>query len=325
VIASGAGVGTVGFVKRFFSTVAVLLCCALLTACGGGGGGSATTTTPAAPKSKKQVVVTTSIIADFVSVISASQVDIKTLVPQNADPRTYVLTSNDVTALTNADLIIRNGLGLEPWLDDFVKTAELRGPVATATAGTSTRVDTSGAVDPHVWVSPSNARIMVSNLRQALGTLVPDSLNAFLAGERAYDASLDSTISYARRVTQTVQTRQLVYVGEPLGYFCDEFQLTCTEVSAADVTKSTPATTAQITALLNAVKNARAVAIVVGEDVPLAIVDSIKSNAVNTTSARVTSGVDALNVASVGDGNTRHPDYLSLVRDVADLLSTNLR
>jgi ABC-type Zn uptake system ZnuABC Zn-binding protein ZnuA len=323
VIASGPGVGTVEFVKRVSRGLVLLVCCLLLVACGGGG--SPATTSTAVPASKKQVVVTTSIIADFVTVIGATAVDVKTLVPQNADPRTYVLTSSDVTALTNADLVLKNGLGLEPWLDEFVKTAELRGPVKTVSAGSSTRLDETGTVDPHAWVSPSNARIMVSNVRQALGELVPDAATGFVASERAYDASMDSLITYTRRVTQPVQQRPLVYVDEPLGYFCDEFQLSCKGVSAAEVVKPGGASTAQITSLLNQVRDAKAAAIVIGDDVPLAIVDNIRSNAVNTTSARVTSGADALNVESVGDGNSRHPDYLSLVRDIADLLSTSLR
>jgi zinc/manganese transport system substrate-binding protein/manganese/iron transport system substrate-binding protein len=271
------------------------------------------------------VVVSNSILADFVSVLSAGRVDITVLVPQNTDPRKYVLTSSDVTALSNADLVVENGLGLEPWLDTFLQSADLRGSVKSATLGTSTRIDETGTVDPFVWVSPSNARIMVSNIRVALAALLPDSASAFQSAERAYDATLDSTISYVRRVMDPVKQRRLVYVGVPLGYFCDEFALSCTGVSTAGVTSATPATTAEIAKLLTAVKDAKAAAIVVADDVPPAIVDNIKANAVNTTRARVTSGADGLTVTSVGDGNSRHPDYLSLQRDIADLLSTNLR
>lgn len=323
-IALEGGVGTVGRVKRLSLGLALAMSAALLTACGGGGGGS--TTTSAAPvAAKKRVVVTNSILADFVAVVGASLVDIKVLVPQNADPRTYVLTSDDVTAVTNADLVIKNGLGLEPWLDEFQKTADLRGRVATVSAGVTPRMDENNVVDPFIWVSPSNGRVMVSNVRTALEQLIPESAVAFQASERAYDASMDNAIAYARRVTEPVKQRQLVYVGEPLGYYCDEFQLLCKGVSVADVTRKTPASPAEVNKLLASVRDAKAAAIVVGADVPNSIVDSIRSNAVNTTRARVTSGADSLTVRSVGDASTQNADYLTLQRDIADLLSANLR
>jgi ABC-type Zn uptake system ZnuABC Zn-binding protein ZnuA len=307
-------------VTRFFAAVSVVACCMTLGACGGASPSVSAPTEP--PAAKKHVVVTNSILGDFVSVIGSSQIDLTVLTPQNVDPHDYELTSSDVTTIANADLLIENGLGLEPSFDDFIKKADLKGPVVKASTGISTRFNETGAVDPYIWVSPSNARVMVSNVREALAQLVPDAKTEFESNERAYDAQLDNVITYERQVMASVQSRKLAYVGEPLGYFCDEFHLACTAVNASDVTKKVPPTNAQVNAVLNAVKALDAAAIVVGPEVPKAIATNIQTL---VPTARVTSGDDALRVESVGDASTRHPDYLSLQRDIADLLSANLR
>jgi ABC-type Zn uptake system ZnuABC Zn-binding protein ZnuA len=303
---------------------ACVVCVTLLSACGGAGGTTATTAAPVtAPVAKKSVVVTNSILGDFVSVIAAGQVNVTVLAPQNLDPRTYVLTPDDITKVTNADLLIENGLGLEPWFDTFVKTADLKGPVVKAANGITTRNDENGGVDPFIWVSPSNGRVMVANVSDALSSLLPDLKGNFQASERAYTANLDNTIAYERNVMSPVASNKLVYVGEPLGYFCDEFVLNCTAVSAVDVVKKSAPSNVQINKLVNGAKAvSNPAAIVISKDVPLAIVDNVKSAQPN---ARVVSGEDGLSVESVGDASTRHSDYLSLQRDIADTLSAQLR
>jgi ABC-type Zn uptake system ZnuABC Zn-binding protein ZnuA len=305
----------------------------VLASCGGGG--SQATTTTAAPVAKKQVVVTTPVLGDFVDVISGGKVRVKVLAAQNTNVRTHVLTPSDVTAVATADLVIQNGLGLEPWFDGFIKTAEHKGPVVNATTGVDKRINETGATDPYAWVSPSNARVMVSNVKAALDALVPDASSTFAANERGYDAQIDSVIAYAQGALDDVQGRRLVYVGEPLGYFCEQFGVKCTGVPAAGATTTSSSTTsttapttsaaptaAQVTSTVNAIKAATPVAVVFGADVPASVVDATQKALPN---AKITSGEDALRVDSVGNQSKRHPNYLALERDITDLVSAQLR
>lgn len=304
-----------GSMKLFARWPAVLLSpvlsLCLLTGCGSSGEQTATSTTP--PPAKLSVVVTNSVLAEFVRVLGGGQVNVRALVPQNGDVRNYVLTPDDVTDVANADLILSNGLGLEPWFDTFIKTADHRGVVASVTEGVDTRVDAvTKTTDPYAWVSPSNARVMIANIRNSLTQVSPNSASTFTASERAYDAQIDSVISYAQSATAPVRAKKLVYAGEPLGYFCQQFQMNCTGVAIT----GTPASVA------SSVQAANPVAVVFGPRLPSSVVDAVK---VAVPNAKITSAEDVIDVTSVGKQSKRHPDYLALQRDIADLLSAQLR
>jgi ABC-type Zn uptake system ZnuABC Zn-binding protein ZnuA len=62
---------------------------------------------------KLQVVATTNIVADVVTQVAGDSIDLYAMLPVGADPHSYQPTPQDLRALTDADVIFINGLGLE--------------------------------------------------------------------------------------------------------------------------------------------------------------------------------------------------------------------
>ncbi|MCB0116606.1 MAG: zinc ABC transporter substrate-binding protein, partial [Caldilineaceae bacterium] len=62
---------------------------------------------------KLQVVATTNILADVVAQVTDDNVDLYGMLPVGADPHSYQPTPQDLRALTDADVVFVNGLGLE--------------------------------------------------------------------------------------------------------------------------------------------------------------------------------------------------------------------
>ncbi|MCW5877973.1 MAG: zinc ABC transporter substrate-binding protein [Anaerolineales bacterium] len=60
-----------------------------------------------------QVVATTSIVGDVISQIGGQHVEVTVLIPAGADPHGFEPTPQDAAALTSADVVVANGLGLE--------------------------------------------------------------------------------------------------------------------------------------------------------------------------------------------------------------------
>lgn len=313
-------IGTLVNMRRTFAAVAIL-CALVLTACGSNEA-KTTTTTAKPPPPKKEVIVTTPVLVDFVNVISGGVVNVRSLTPENSDVRNHVVTPDDVTDVAKADLIIENGLGLEPWFDSFIKSAEHRGPVVAVTTGVNVRTNELNVQDPYAWMSPSNARVMVANVRQALERIIPDAKGQMLSNERAYYAQIDDAIRYSQSVLGGVANNRLVYAGEPLGYFCEQFKLRCTAVPTVNVTGSGTPQPQKVTAVVDSIKAANPVAVIFGHDVSPAVVDATKQQ---LPQVKVTSGNDTLRVASVGEKSKRHPNYVALIRDTADLVSMQLR
>jgi len=76
---------------------------------------------------KLPVVTSFSILADMVHQVGGEHVQITNMVGADADAHTYEPTPDDAKALLKAKVIIKNGLGFEPWLDRLVTSTDSRG------------------------------------------------------------------------------------------------------------------------------------------------------------------------------------------------------
>ena len=76
---------------------------------------------------KLQVVTSFSILADMVHQVGGEHIQITNMVGPDADAHTYEPTPDDAKALLKAKLVIKNGLGFEPWLDRLVTSTDSRG------------------------------------------------------------------------------------------------------------------------------------------------------------------------------------------------------
>ena len=105
---------------------------ALLAACGGDDdeaapAAPAAATEAAAPAEAQpqlRVVTTTNIVADWVANVGGEGVDVFSLVPVGADPHSFQPGAQDVARISDADLVLAVGLGLEEsWLVELLNNA----------------------------------------------------------------------------------------------------------------------------------------------------------------------------------------------------------
>ena len=105
--------------------MAVVLVAIVLPAAASGRGGSQPTPTP--DPDAIEVVATTTVLADLVAQVGGTRVDVHSLVPKGGEVHTFDPTPADVERIARADLIVRNGLGLDDWLTALVEDAGTRG------------------------------------------------------------------------------------------------------------------------------------------------------------------------------------------------------
>ncbi|MEL6523255.1 MAG: zinc ABC transporter substrate-binding protein, partial [Pseudomonadota bacterium] len=82
-----------------------------------------------------RVVATFSILGDMVERIGGDAVTVTTLVGPNGDTHVYQPTPAAARAVSEADVLIVNGLEFEGWLDRLIEAAEFRGTRVVATNG----------------------------------------------------------------------------------------------------------------------------------------------------------------------------------------------
>lgn len=186
---------------------------------------------PAQAQERLNVVATFSILGDFAKNVGGDRVSVTTLVGPNSDTHVYTPTPADAKKITDAKLVIVNGLGLEGWLPRLVKSSGGRAVTIVATKGIATRKVEAGeasshdhdpgGADPHAWQSVVNAKMYVANIRDALTAADPAGADAYKANATAYLSKLDALDHDVREVVAKIppERRSVISTHDAFGYF----------------------------------------------------------------------------------------------------------
>ena len=81
--------------------------------------------------------------------------------------------------------------------------------------------------DPHIWMSPANAMVMVHNIEQTLSQLDPANAETYQANAEAYEAQLEELDAWVKAQIETIpaENREMVTDHDAFGYYTDRYGL----------------------------------------------------------------------------------------------------
>src|SRR5437762_3129162 len=125
-----------------------------------------------------RVLVSFSILDDIAHQIGGGDVVVTSLIGHDANEHVFEPRPDQVRLLTQVQLFIVNGFGLEGWRTRLIQAAQYRGPVVIATEGIATLMTTetgerAPSPDPHAWQDPRNGVIYAANIARALAGIDP--------------------------------------------------------------------------------------------------------------------------------------------------------
>jgi zinc/manganese transport system substrate-binding protein/manganese/iron transport system substrate-binding protein len=307
--------------KRLVALLAVAAA-VLLAGCGGSSGEGGTS----GGGRTLNVVATTTQVQDFTRVIGGDRIKLTGILKPNVDAHDFEPSPADVDAIARADLLVRNGVGLEKWLDDTVKSAGFHGTTVDASTGVPIIKGDDPAEpegDPHIWQSPVNAKFMVTNIERALAAADPGDAATFRANLDAYNAKLDALDADIARQINTLANKKLVTNHDAFSYYVQRYHLdfigsiipsfdTSAELSAKDVTD-----------LVAKIKATGVKAIFSESSLPPRTAETIAREA----HVKVVEGEDALYGDALGPPGSQGATYLQMMEHntrtvVANLAST---
>ncbi|MCU0345619.1 MAG: zinc ABC transporter substrate-binding protein [Saprospiraceae bacterium] len=146
---------------------------------------------------QKTVVATASIFADMAENIAGGHVTIKSIVPIGGDPHIYEPTPADARLVASADLILKNALTFEGWLDQLIASANTKAKVVTITEGVEAiHAAHKNSSDPHAWMSAANGLIYIENIKNALVELDPANREVYEFNHGVYRKQLEELDAY---------------------------------------------------------------------------------------------------------------------------------
>jgi len=186
------------------------------------------------------VVVTIPVLKDLADHVGGSHVRVISLMSGLESEHTYSPKPSDLVAVRNAQLLLEVGLGLEVWVASLVKNSGNTAlKVVTTSKGIAlirvhdskekpTSVAQEGrdhAGNPHVWLDPENAKIMMRHITEAFISLEPGHASDYRRNQAAYLRQLDSLQAELEARLRNVRDRRIVVQHPAWPYFARRFGL----------------------------------------------------------------------------------------------------
>jgi len=233
--------------RSLLPRLAVALLCAPLVLAWG--------STCAQAADKIKAVASFSILGDMLRQVGGDRVEVITLVGPNGDAHVYQPTPSDAKHLSEAKVLVINGLGFEGWMARLEQSSGFKGLVVTASKGVKTQQMTEEedgkakkVADPHAWQSLANGRIYAENIRDGLIKADPEGKAAYEANTSKFIAAVDEMEPQVKAAFENIPApkRKIITSHDAFGYFGAAFGIeliapqgvsTESEASAKDVAK----------------------------------------------------------------------------------------
>lgn len=171
---------------------------------------------------KIQTVVTIPPLADFVQNVGEDKVEVTVMVPPGASPHTYEPTPSQLEKVSRAKMYVKVGSGVEfelTWMDRLIGINK-----DMMVVNSSQGIEVIGN-DPHVWLSPLNAKTMVENICNGLIRIDPVNEEHYINNKSQYLQELTEVDRYIRGRLEGIENKKFLVYHPSWGYFAKEYGL----------------------------------------------------------------------------------------------------
>jgi zinc transport system substrate-binding protein len=176
-----------------------------------------------------KVVATILPLAEFASEVGGDNIAVTVMIPPGASVHSYEPTPGQLTELNKARLYIKVGTPVEferAWLDKILSISK---NIFVCDASTNIELiktgDHKNSPDPHIWLSPKNAKIILENIGKGFIAIDPRNKDYYKKNKEAYIARLDSLDKYIESVLSEKINRRFIVYHPAWGYFARDYNL----------------------------------------------------------------------------------------------------
>lgn len=201
-----------------------------------------------------KITVYTSFYAmyDFTKTIAKNtNVEIINLVPPGTEPHEWEPATSDIKNMAKADGIIYNGNGMEGWID---KIKESIGDVSVLEASDYIMtMNDSGVTDPHVWLSPQNAKMQMNAITEFLCEIDAEYTDSFRANLQAASEQIDMLDNDFKTMVNSSEKRDIIVTHGAYGYLCSVYGIN--QIAIEGIVGESDPSPEKITSVVNIAKD----------------------------------------------------------------------
>ncbi|MBK7127206.1 MAG: zinc ABC transporter substrate-binding protein [Dehalococcoidia bacterium] len=276
---------------RLSALIVFIFAVVAASACGGSG--------PETTGAGIQVVATTTQIGALTQAVAGEGVALTVLLSAGADAHDYEPSPLAAKKIAAARVILRNGLGLDDWLDSTIEGSGTKGTVVTVTDGIDLRVG-DGEADPHVWHSPANAKVDGRQHCHGSQRSRPGTRISVRPERDAYKKTLDETDAEIRRLIDQIpsENRRVVTNHDALGYFFDRYGIVFIGAIIPTASKDAQPSAKELAELQNLIETQGVKAILAEQEVDPKVARELAED----TGVRIVEGLYADSLGEKGSG-----------------------
>ncbi len=187
---------------------------------------------PTGNDDKLSLVATFFPLQDLTKSVVGNKGAVSAIVPPNTEPHDYEATPSDVQKLNTADAFITMGVEFAAFEDNLITSA---GPylkiipagkgVSQLAASDEEQQSQFAGKDPHIWLSPKNAKVMVKNIMDGLVSLDAKNSQEYINNANKIMQDLDTLdtefkieLSQCQKHVVLVNHNAFSYLGGDYGF-----------------------------------------------------------------------------------------------------------
>ncbi|MFD2116083.1 metal ABC transporter solute-binding protein, Zn/Mn family [Paenibacillus yanchengensis] len=214
---------------------------------------STATTAEPVESEEQQAIDTLSVVTSFYPLyflateIGGEHVQVTNLIPTGVEPHDWAPKSKEVKKLTDAALFLYHGVGLEGWVDSFIRglpqqsTVQIKqmsegitlidGDVSEGEAdhghdhGEDTGNSHTHAIDPHTWVSPKSVIQLAENVKNSLVEVDPAHQADYEKNYKVLQEKLQAMDQRYEEELGKVSKRHIVVSHQAFAYLARDYNL----------------------------------------------------------------------------------------------------
>ena len=181
----------------------------------------------------------------FTRAVAGDCADVTALIPPNTGPHDFQSKPGDLAALREARVLVKNGLGMEAFLEKLVSSSGNSQLVVIDSSRGIATIDSPeepghteaehgkeqghghahGEVNPHIWLDPLRAVQQVENIRDGLVKADPSCAEGYRRNAEAYTTQLRALNTELAGQLKPFQGKTFVAFHDFAPYFAERFGL----------------------------------------------------------------------------------------------------
>ncbi len=186
--------------------------------------------TTVAESQQMKVLVSFNPLYEFTKEIGNERVDVSMIIPNGIEPHDWEPTIQDIQKMQNADVVVINGGGLEPWIKKLTSINSKILIVDTSDGIPLLNNDQNGFgnivhQDPHFWLDPILAKKQVLNIAKGLTKIDPNNAKYYQENAEIYNTKLDLLDKKIRTELSICNKKDFLAFHNAFSYFANEYGL----------------------------------------------------------------------------------------------------